>query len=108
MNQQSVMRMMKSIIPITRFNKCEATKIFEEVEAAGMKIVMKNNQPVCVLLSPSQYESLMEMLSDFVLQDEAEKRMEQNDGSENILHKDMMKGLGVSQIELDDVDVEIE
>ena len=108
MNQQSVMRMIKSFIPITRFNKCEAAKIFEEVEAAEMKIVMKNSQPVCVLLSPSQYESLMEMLSNFVLHDEAEKRMEQNDGCENILHKDMMKELGVSQIELDDLDIEIE
>lgn len=108
MNQQSVMRMMKSIVLITHFNKCEAAKILEEVEAAGMKIVTKNNQPVCVLLSPSQYESLMEMLSDFVLHDEAEKRMDQNDDSENISHKDMMKELGVSQIELDDLDVEIE
>ena len=50
MNQLSVMGMMKTIVPITRFNKGEANKIFDEVETSGTKIVMKNNKPACVLL----------------------------------------------------------
>ncbi|MDO4494480.1 MAG: type II toxin-antitoxin system Phd/YefM family antitoxin [Clostridiaceae bacterium] len=108
MNQLSVMGMMKTIVPITRFNKGEANKIFDEVETSGTKIVMKNNKPACVLLSPAQYESLMEMLSDYLLYSEAEKRTASNKDEENISHKDMMKELGISQESLDAVDVEIE
>ena len=108
MNQLSVMGMMKTIVPITRFNKGEANKIFDEVETSGTKIVMKNNKPVCVLLSPAQYESLMEMLSDFLLYSEAEKRTASNKDEENISHEAMMKELGISQESLDEVDVEIE
>ena len=58
---------MKKLVPITRFNKGEANKIFEEVQEYGTRIVMKNNRPACVLMSPEQYESLMEMLSDQIL-----------------------------------------
>lgn len=108
MNNMSVVGMMNSMIPITRFNKGEATKIFEEVEIAGTKIVVKNNKPACVLISPSQYESLMEMLSDYMLYTEAEKRMAYNNPSENISHEDLMKELGITQDDLDGVDVEIE
>ncbi len=108
MEQMSVMGMMKSMIPITRFNRGEASKIFEEVELSGTKIVMKNNKPACVLLSPAQYESLMEMLSDYVLYEEAEKRMSDNNDADNLSHEDMMKELGITREELDGIDVEIE
>ena len=55
MSEMSVVGMMNAMIPITRFNKGEATKIFDEVEHSGVKIVVKNNKPACVLLSPAQY-----------------------------------------------------
>ena len=108
MNNMSVVGMMNSMVPITRFNKGEATKIFEEVELAGTKIVVKNNKPACVLISPSQYESLMEMLSDYMLYTEAENRMANNNSDENISHEDLMKELDITQDDLDAVDVEIE
>ena len=108
MNQMSVAEMMRTMIPISRFNKGEASKIFDEVATDGTKIVMKNNTPACVLLSPTQYESLMEMLSDYMMFAEAEKRMENNNDAENISHEEMMRQLGISQSELDAVDVDIE
>lgn len=108
MSQLSVMGMMKSIVPITRFNKGEASKIFEEVEIGGTKIVMKNNKPTCVLLSPAQYEFLMEMASDYLLYAEAEHRMSHNDDSENMSHEDVMRMLNITEEELSDIDVEIE
>lgn len=76
MSEMSVMSVMKSIVPITRFNKGEANRIFDEVEATGTKIVMKNNRPACILMSPSQYENLMEMLSDYIMREEAERRIQ--------------------------------
>ena len=108
MDNMSVVGMMKKMIPITRFNKGEANKIFDEVQRAGTKIVMKNNSPACVLISPEQYQSLMEMLSDYILLNETEMRMAQNNPQENLSHEEVMKELGISRDELDGIDVEIE
>ena len=108
MARVSILNIMNSMVPISRFNKGEASKIFDEVESSGTKIVVKNNQPACVLLSPAQYESLMEMLSDSLLYTEAEKRMTANNDSENLSHEAVMKELGITQGELDEIDVEIE
>lgn len=108
MSEISVMNIMKSIVPITRFNKGEANRIFDEVEASGTKIVMKNNRPACILMSPAQYETLMEMLSDYIMREEAERRMIDYDPKESINQEEMMKSLGISPDELDDIEVEIE
>ena len=108
MYKMSIVGIMNAMVPITRFNKGEASKIFDEVESSGIKIVVKNNKPACVLLSPAQYENLMEMLSDAILLAEAEKRMAANDDSENISHEDLLAELGITEDELADVDVEIE
>ena len=83
-NEMSAVGIMKSIVPITRFNKGEANRIFDEFQASGTKIVVKNNKPACVLLSPAQYESLMETLSDYILLEEAGKRAAANDDNDNI------------------------
>lgn len=108
MSELSVMGVMRSIIPITRFNKGEANRIFDEVASSGTKIVMKNNRPACVLMSPDQYESLMEMVSDYLLQEEAENRMVHYDPGTSLSQEDMMKELGISESDLDDIEVEIE
>ena len=108
MARVSILNIMNSMVPISRFNKGEASKIIDEVESSGTKIVVKNNQPACVLLSPAQYESLMEMLSDSLLYTEAEKRMATNNDSETLSYEAVMEELGITQKELDDIDVEIE
>ena len=108
MNEMSAVGIMKSIVPITRFNKGEANKIFDEVQASGTKIVVKNNKPACVLLSPSQYESLMETLSDYLLLDEAGRRAAANDDNDNISMEAMMEQFGISADDLAGLDVEIE
>lgn len=108
MNEMSAVGIMKSIVPITRFNKGEANKIFDEVQASGTKIVVKNNKPACVLLSPSQYESLMETLSDYLLLDEAGRRAAANDDNDNISMEAMMEQLDISADDLAGLDVEIE
>lgn len=108
MARATILNIMNSMVPISRFNKGEASKIFDEVASSGTKIVIKNNRPACVLLSPAQYESLMEMLSDSLLYTEAEKRMATNNDSETLSYEAVMEELGITQKELDDIDVEIE
>ncbi len=53
-----------AIVPITRLNRGEANKVFEEVAECGFKIVVKNNKPICVLLSPERYETIMNLLAE--------------------------------------------
>ena len=108
MARVSILNIMNSMVPISRFNKGEASKIFDEVESSGTKIVVKNNQPACVLRWTAHYEALMEMVSDSLLYTQAEKRLAANNDSENLSHEAVMKELGVTQEDLDDIDVEID
>ena len=66
---------MKSMIPITRFNRGEASRIFDEVASSGTKIVVKNNRPACVLMSPEQYTELMELKERARKQEQEIKRL---------------------------------
>lgn len=100
--------LINSIVPISRFNKGEAGKIFEEVDECGMKVVVKNNKPACVLLSPEKYEELMEMLEDQELLALAEERARHNKVSHNISQDDLLKANGISYEDLAEIEVEIE
>lgn len=108
MSEISVMGVMKTIVPITRFNKGEANRIFDEVQASGTKVVMKNNKPACILMSPEKYEALMEMLSDYILQEEAEDRMERFEPGETMSRQEVMESFGITDADLSDVEAEIE
>lgn len=108
MSEMSVMGIMNAIVPITRFNKGEANRIFDEVESCGTKIVMKNNRPTCILMSPEKYETLMEMLSDYILQEEAERRMASADSEKAMSHLEVMESFGITEMDLDRTEVEIE
>lgn len=55
----SALDILNNIIPISRFNKAQAKRIFEEVNHDGIKIVVNGNTPICVMLSPSEYEKLI-------------------------------------------------
>jgi len=103
----SLKSIMDSIVPITRFNRGEANKIFEEVSQYGTKIVMKNNVPACVLVNPEQYEEMIEALEDYALYLEAEKRM--NSLEEGFISSEKVyEELKISEEDLNDIDVEIE
>lgn len=108
MSEMSVMGIMNAIVPITRFNKGEANRIFDEVESSGTKIVMKNNRPTRILMAPEKYETLMEMLSDYILQEEAERRMASADSEKTMSHLEVMESFGITEMDLDRTEVEIE
>ena len=104
----AVSNMLHSIVPISRFNKGEANKIFDEVETSGYKIVVKNNKPTCVLLAPERYEEMIEALSDYMLFVEAEKRLGTSGSTETISHETLLANLGIDKTDLDDIEVDIE
>lgn len=108
LDNTSVRDMLNSIVPISRFNKGEANKIFNEVNNSGYKIVIKNNKPTCVLITPEKYAEMMETIEDYKLFVEAEKRMKSSAETDFISHEQLMKNLNIQKDELKDIDVEIE
>ena len=99
---------MRSMVPVSRFNKGEAAKIFDEVAKSGMRIAVKNNKPACVLLSPERYERLLEEIEDLELMMEAEKRLA-NDTGVYYSFDEVMAANGITQADIDAAeDVEIE
>lgn len=104
----SVNNIMNSIVPITRFNRGEASKIFDEVEENGFKVVLKNNTPACVLVTPKLYEEMVEALEDYALYFEAEKRIKNAEDEEYISIGQVMANLGIEESDLDGIEVEID
>ncbi|MDR3209801.1 MAG: type II toxin-antitoxin system Phd/YefM family antitoxin [Oscillospiraceae bacterium] len=97
-----------ALVPISRFNKGEANKIFDEVRATGCKIVVKNNAPACVLLSPEQYKAMREELDDRYLLALALERMA-NDNGVSYTMEEILAEDGLTLADLDAMeDVELE
>ena len=53
-------KMLKGFVPNSRFNKGEAGKIIEEVKRDGIKVIVKNNAPECVMLTVEAYDKLVQ------------------------------------------------
>jgi len=94
-----------SLIPITRFNRGEAGKIFDEVRESGCKVVMKNNAPACVLLTPERYKEMMEIIEDQYLLELAEGRLRNGSGL-TIPAEEVYAELGIPADESDEIPME--
>ncbi len=97
-----------ALVPISRFNKGEANEIFDEVRASGFKVVVKNNAPTCVLLTPEVYKEMMDIIDDHYLLTMAEERLKNVHADaisfEEVLAKD---GLAFSDMDaMEDVEIE--
>ncbi len=106
MNALNTINVLDSIIPISQFNKGQANKIFSDVKKVGTKIVVKNNVPECILMSPQNYQQMMEEYEDAILAAEAVKRLSQK--TKYIRQDDVMKEFGLTASDLDDVEVNLE
>ncbi|SPF46957.1 conserved hypothetical protein [Candidatus Desulfosporosinus infrequens] len=108
LNPNFISSVMNSLVPISRFNKGEANKIFEEVRETGFKIVLKNNTPTCVLLTPEAYEQMLETIENYRLLVEAEKLLKNTIDEDFIPAEQAMQELGISEADLKDIEVELE
>lgn len=57
----------KNLVSISEFDNGETERIFAEVKQAGIKIVMKDDRPECVMISPEKYSELIEKYNDMQL-----------------------------------------
>ena len=101
--------LLQSLVPISQFNKGQAAKIFDRLRSERELIVLKNNQPSAIILSPEEYTRLTEIEEDYFLLLEANKRMEDNGNNKTLSFDSVMSNLGISEDELidtEDVDIE--
>lgn len=100
---------LQCLIPISQFNKGQAAKIFDRLHTEKELIVLKNNQPSAVILSPEEYSRLTEIEEDYLLLLEANRRLENNGISSTVTMENVMQDLGITEDELaetEDVDIE--
>jgi PHD/YefM family antitoxin component YafN of YafNO toxin-antitoxin module len=107
-NNLSMGSLLDMLIPISRFNNGGASKIFDEVRMSGCKVVVQNNVPACILLTPERYQEMVDEIEDSKLYALAASRLENDIGAtvsfERILAKD---GLTLADIEkMEDVEIE--
>ena len=96
------------IVPITRFNKGEANKIFDEVSRDGFRYVVKSNQVKCILISPDAYDKLIDEIEDYYDAKWAEERLARSSG-DTMSMKEVADKYGISEEDLESVpDVTIE
>ena len=100
---------MDCLVPISLFNKGQATKIFNRLRETKELFVLKNNQPSAVILSPEEYTRLTEIEENYMLLLEATNRLEENGTKPAVSMESVMADLGISEKELEEAEeVQIE
>lgn len=56
-------RIIKNMVPITLFNKGKASQYFQKAKANGPILVIKNNTPTAIIVSPEEYCQLRDLHS---------------------------------------------
>ena len=88
-----------SLVPITQFNRGQASRIFDRLHTENRLIVLKNNQPAAIILSPSEFQRLSEIEEDYTLLLEATRRLKENSSS-TTSREEVMSELGISEADL--------
>lgn len=99
----------RNTVSISLFNRGLAGKVFQEVRKSGAKVVIKNNEPECVLLSPEEYIRLMDEVNDARLLEIAVTRMQQYDPASVISAEEVYAKCGITEEDLagsDEVEIE--
>lgn len=100
---------LQSLISISQFNQGQAARIFDRLRSEKELIVLEDNQPSAVLLSPEEYTRLAEIEEDYFLLLETAKRLEDNGDKETVPFDALMQELGIREDELlntEEVDIE--
>ncbi len=100
---------LRSLVSISQFSKGQAAQVFDRLRTEKQLIVLKNNAPAAVLLSPEEYERMTEMEENYRLLLLAQERLAKGGLERAVSQEQMMERLGVTQDEIDAAeDVELE
>lgn len=104
-----IQNVLNSLVPITQFNKGQASKIFDRVKAEKQIFVIKNNVPAAVILSTDEYFKMKNELEDLMDFKFASERIKSCNRDSWVSDKDAMQILGLTQADVDSADdIEVE
>ncbi|WP_419025379.1 type II toxin-antitoxin system Phd/YefM family antitoxin [Emergencia sp.] len=92
--------LLKSLVPITQFNRGQASRIFDRLHTEPQLIVLKNNQPSAVILSPMEYERLAEIEVEYNLLMEASRRLAQSVDKPTYSFSEVLSEFDISEQDL--------
>lgn len=78
--------LLQSLVPISQFNKGQAAKIFDRLHSEREIIVLKNNQPSAIILSPEEYARLTEIEENYFLMLEENKHTKDDGNNKTSYH----------------------
>jgi PHD/YefM family antitoxin component YafN of YafNO toxin-antitoxin module len=105
----SSLNILDSLVSITQFNRGQASKIFDRLNKENQLVVLKNNQPAAIILSPAEFNRLSEIEEDYLLLLESVKRLEKNSNEKTISMKKVMEQQGITEDDLEgfeDINIE--
>lgn len=92
---------LNSLVSITQFNKGQASRIFDRLNSEKQLIVLKNNVPSAVILSPEEYIRLSEIAEDYYLLTEAQTRLNNNEGKKALSFGEVMQKCGITEEDIE-------
>ena len=99
---------LQNMISFSEFNRGQAGKIFENVKTSGAKIVIKNNNPECVLVSVNEYINMVNEINDMRALLMAVDRMSDFNGDmkETLSQEEIEKIFGVDTSDYEGEEIE--
>lgn len=84
-------------VSISQFDEGNAIQIFDRLGTDRGVIVLKNGQPIAVVMSSEEYIRLVEAEEDYKLTVEANRRLEENGEKPTIPFGDILKKLKICE-----------
>lgn len=72
--------LLDNLVSVSEFNHGKASQTFKRVRDDNPVVVLKNNKPTAVIVSPNDYRRLTEAEENFVLYQEAMERLKDDSG----------------------------
>lgn len=90
-------------VPVSQFDERNTIQIFDRLGTDRGLVVLKNGQPIAVILSSEEYTRLVEAEEDYKLTVEANRRMEENGDKPTIPFEDILEKLKICEEDLSKV-----
>ena len=92
----AIVRTMNHLVSVSDFNKGAAGAIFSSVKKTGEpKLVLRRNEPECILISPQQYTRLIVELEDLRDYKYAVERLAANQGRPTVPFEEVCRHFGI-------------
>ena len=88
-----------SLVPINQFPG-EASRVFDRLHQENQLIVLKDDQPAAVILSPKEFSRLSEIEEDYQLLLEANRRLANNIDATTLSREQLMRELNITEAEI--------